>query len=184
MRISGGEAKGRTLKFPSRSTQRPTTDFLREALFNLLGFPADQFFLDLFAGSGSVGLEAASRQAKKVVLVEKSKDLVGIIHENVSLCGYSGKCIIIHDDMQSALRDLDGEKCRFDVIFADPPYNQGFIGKTLSALNEYPVLQKEGVIVFQHSVREPIKTLPDRWSVADQRKYGDNLLTFMRVENA
>jgi 16S rRNA (guanine966-N2)-methyltransferase len=184
MRISGGEAKGRTLKFPSRSTQRPTTDFLREALFNLLGPPADQFFLDLFAGSGSVGLEAASRQAKKVVLVEKSKDLVEIIRENVSLCGYSEQCLIIHANIQSALRDLDREKCSFDVIFADPPYHQGFIGKTLSALNEYPVLQKEGTIVFQHSIREPVKTLPDGWSVADQRKYGDNLLTFIRVECA
>jgi len=184
MRISGGEAKGRALKFPSRSTQRPTTDFLREALFNLLGSPADQFVLDLFAGSGSVGLEAASRQAKKVAFVEKSKDLAEIIHENVSLCGYSEQCQVIHADVRSALRDLYGENCRFDVIFADPPYHQGFIGKTLSALNEYPVLQKEGIIVFQHSVREPIKTLPDGWSVADQRKYGDNLLTFIRVESA
>ncbi|PKN10683.1 MAG: 16S rRNA (guanine(966)-N(2))-methyltransferase RsmD [Deltaproteobacteria bacterium HGW-Deltaproteobacteria-7] len=184
MRISGGEAKGRALKFPPRSTQRPTTDFLREALFNLLGSPADQFFLDLFAGSGSVGLEAASRQAKEVTFVEKSKDLVGVVHENVSLCGYSGKCLVIHADIQSALRDLYGKKCRFDVIFADPPYNQGFIGKTLGALNEYPVLQEEGIIVFQHSVREQIKALPDRWSVADQRKYGDNLLTFLRVESS
>ena len=67
MRISGGEAKGRTLKFPSGSTQRPTTDFLRETLFNLLGSPEDLVFLDLYAGSGSVGLEAASRKAKQVV---------------------------------------------------------------------------------------------------------------------
>lgn len=184
MRISGGEAKGRTLKFPSRSIQRPTTDFLREALFNLLGSPTDQFFLDLFAGSGSVGLEAASRLAKRVTFVEKSKDLVGVIRENVSLLGYSEKCLIIHADIQSALRDLYGRECRFDVIFADPPYNQGFIGETLKGLNEYPVLKEEGIIVFQHSVREQIKTLPDRWFVADQRKYGDNLLTFIRVESS
>lgn len=183
MKISGGEAKGRTLKFPSRSAQRPTTDFLREALFNILGSLADQFFLDLFAGSGSVGLEAASRKAKKVAFVEKSKDLVGVIHENVSLCGYSEKCLVIHADIQSALRDLYRKKCRFDVIFADPPYHHGFIGETLNGLKEYPVLQEEGIIVLQHSIREQMKTLPDRWLLTDQRKYGDNLLTFIRVES-
>jgi 16S rRNA (guanine966-N2)-methyltransferase len=184
MRISGGEVKGRALNFPSRSTQRPTTDFLREALFNLLESPADQFFLDLFAGSGSVGLEALSRKAKKVSFVEKNKALIEVIHDNVSLCGYSEKCLVIHADMRSALRDLYRKKCRFDVIFADPPYNRGFIEETLKVLKEYPVLQEGGIIVLQHSVREPLTLLPQEWSVADQRKYGDNLLTFIRMGGA
>jgi len=182
MRISGGEAKGRILNFPSRSTQRPTTDFLREALFNLLGSPADQSFLDLFAGSGSVGLEALSRQAKWAVFVEKSKILSGVIRENISSCGYSEKCLIIQADIESALRDLYRGKCRFDVIFADPPYNQGYIGETLQVLNEYPVLQADGILVLQHSSREKLPSLPDGWSLADQRKYGDNLLTFIRMD--
>jgi 16S rRNA (guanine966-N2)-methyltransferase len=146
-----------------------------------LGSPADQFFLDLFAGSGSVGLEAASRQAKTVAFVEKSKALIGVIRDNVSLCGYSEKCLVIHADIQSALRDLYGKKCRFDVIFADPPYNRGMISETLKVLKEYPVLQRGGIIVLQHSVREKLTPLPDGWSVADQRKYGDNLLTFIRM---
>ena len=183
MRISGGEAKGRTLNFPSRSNQRPTTDFLREALFNFLRLPADQSFLDLFAGSGSVGLEALSRKAKNVTFVEKSKALVGVIHENILLCGYSEKCQIIHADIQSALRDLYRRKCRFNVVFADPPYNQGLIGETLKGLNEYPVLQEEGTIILQHSVREQLTPLTNQWFVMDQRKYGDNLLTFIRMGN-
>ncbi|HOX14755.1 MAG TPA: 16S rRNA (guanine(966)-N(2))-methyltransferase RsmD [Smithellaceae bacterium] len=183
MRISGGEAKGRTLNFPSRSNQRPTTDFLREALFNVLRLPADQSFLDLFAGSGSVGLEALSRKAKNVTFVEKSKALVGVIHENILLCGYSEKCQIIHADIQSALRDLYRRKCRFNVVFADPPYNQGLIGGTLKGLNEYPVLQEEGTIILQHSVREQLTSLTNQWFVMDQRKYGDNLLTFIRMGN-
>jgi len=185
MRISGGEAKGRTLSFPSRSTQRPTTDFLREALFNLLGLPANQSFLDLFAGSGSVGLEALSRKAGKVTFVEKSKVLIGVIRENVSSCGYSERCFIIHADIRSALRGLYLKKCRFNVIFADPPYNQGFIGETLKVLKEYPVLQEEGgIIVLQHSIREQLTPLTEGWTVADQRKYGDNLLTFIRMGRA
>ncbi len=184
MRICGGEAKGRTLNFPSRSTQRPTTDFLREALFNLLGSPEDQCFLDLFAGSGSVGLEALSRKAKAVTFVEKSKVLIGVIHENASLCVCSEKCRIIHADIKSALRDLYRKECRFNVIFADPPYNQGFISETLKVLKEYPVLQEGGILVLQHSTRELLTPLTDGWFVADQRKYGDNLLTFIRMDNA
>lgn len=172
------------MHFPSRSNQRPTTDFLRETLFNLLGSSADQFFLDLFAGSGSVGLEAASRQAKTVVFVEISKTLAGVIRDNVSLCGYSERCLIIQADIEWALSDLYRKECRCDVIFADPPYNQGFIGETLQVLKEYPVLQADGIIVLQHSVREKLPSLPDGWFLADQRKYGDNLLTFIRMGSA
>ena len=173
------------MSFPSRSTQRPTTDFLRETLFNLLGLPENQSFLDLFAGSGSVGLEALSRKAGEVTFVEKSKVLIGVIRENVSSCGYSERCFIIHADIRSDLRGLHLKKRRFNVIFADPPYNQGFIGETLKALKEYPVLQEEGgIIVLQHSTREQLVPLTDGWSMADQRKYGDNLLTFIRMGRA
>lgn len=184
MRISGGEAKGRTIKFPSHSAQRPTTDFLREALFNLLERPVDQSFLDLFAGSGSVGLEALSRKAKSVTFVEKNKSLIDVIRENVSLCGYSEKCLLVHADVQSALRDLYKKKCRYNVVFADPPYNQGLIEETLTVLKKYPVLQDGGALVIQHSVRESLPEFKDGWSVEDQRKYGDNYLSFIRMDTA
>jgi 16S rRNA (guanine966-N2)-methyltransferase len=184
MRISGGEAKGRTIKFPSHCAQRPTTDFLREALFNLLERPVDQIFLDLFAGSGSVGLEALSRKAKAVTFVEKNKVLVEVIRENVSMCGYSEKCLLVQADVQSALRDLYKKKCRYDVVFADPPYNQGLIEETLTVLKKYPVLQDGGALVMQHSVREPLPELENGWSVEDQRKYGDNYLSFIRMGTA
>jgi 16S rRNA (guanine966-N2)-methyltransferase len=183
MRISGGEAKGRTLKFPSGSTQRPTTDFLRETLFNLLGSPEDLVFLDLYAGSGSVGLEAASRKAKQVVFVEKNRDLIGVIRKNVSLCGYEDRCMIIHADVQTALRDLYRKRNGFDVIFADPPYNKGFIGETLQLLAQYPVFGENGFVVLQHSIKEQ-PVLSTEWFITDQRKYGDNLLTLLRMGGA
>jgi len=183
MRISGGEAKGRTLKFPSWSTQRPTTDFLRETLFNLLGSPEDLVFLDLYAGSGSVGLEAASRKAKQVVFVEKNRDLIGVIRKNVSLCGYEDRCMIIHADVQTALRDLYRKRNGFDVIFADPPYNKGFIGETLQLLAQYPVFGENGFVVLQHSIKEQ-PVLSAEWFITDQRKYGDNLLTLLRMGGA
>lgn len=181
MRITGGEAKGRTFHFPSRSNSRPTSDFLRETLFNLTGFPEDQFFLDLFAGSGSVGLEALSRKAKKVVFVEKSKSLAGIIRENVSLCGYSEKSLVVAADIQYALRDLCGKQNRFDIVFADPPYHQGLISETLKLLGQYAVLQEAGIIILQHSQKEQPEVLPEGMYLADQRKYGENILTFVRM---
>ncbi|MBP7232500.1 MAG: 16S rRNA (guanine(966)-N(2))-methyltransferase RsmD [Syntrophaceae bacterium] len=182
MRICAGEAKGRLLKFPAGSRQRPTTDFLKEALFNILGSPAGQSFLDLFAGSGSVGLEALSRKAGEAVFVEIRKELYGVIWKNAALCGYLEKCRIVQGDVQSVLQNLNHRKCRFDVIFADPPYNRGFIGRTLKALELNPVLREDGVMVFQHSIREYPSPLPEGWFVADQRKYGENGLTFIRMD--
>ncbi len=184
MRISGGEAKGRTLDFPSRSTQRPTTDFLREAVFNLLGAQSGRTFLDVFAGSGSVGIEALSRGAREAAFVEKSKVLAAVIQKNLSRLGYADKGRIITADFQSALRDLYKKNCRFDVIFADPPYNEGYIARTLRTLEEYPALAPEGVLVLQHSVREEATAPGEGWSVEDQRRYSENLLTFLRVVKA
>ncbi len=183
MRITGGNLKGRTLRFPSRSASRPTTDFLREALFNLLEPQTDRSFLDLYAGSGAVGLEAASRGAKPVVFVEKSPKLIGVIRENVSLCGCSEQSRIIHNDVASALRALCDQPCRFDVVFADPPYCRGYIGEALKVLQSCPVMEKGGTLVLQHSMREPLPMLPGRWRVENRRKYGENLLTFIRMES-
>ncbi|MBP7341399.1 MAG: 16S rRNA (guanine(966)-N(2))-methyltransferase RsmD [Syntrophaceae bacterium] len=181
MRISGGEAKGRTLSFPARSIQRPTTDFLREAIFNLLGAQSGRTFLDVFAGSGSVGIEALSRGARAAAFVEKSKMLATVIRENLCRCGYAEKGRIITADFQSALRDLYKKNCRYDVIFADPPYNEGYIERILRALEAYPSFTPEGVLVLQHSAREAATNTGVGWSIEDQRKYGDNLLTFLKV---
>jgi 16S rRNA (guanine966-N2)-methyltransferase len=181
MRITGGEAKGRTFHFPPKSSSRPTSDFLREAVFNILGFPENQHFLDLYAGSGSVGLEALSRRAKNVVFVEKSKPLASIIRQNIALCGFSEKSLIIANDVQSALRDLCNKQRRFDILFADPPYHQGLIEETLRWLEKYPVLQKDGIIILQHSRKEQPVNWPDGMHLADQRKYGENILSFVRM---
>ncbi len=184
MRITGGESKGRIFNFPSRSNSRPTSDFLREALFNLLGSVEEQYFLDLFSGSGSVGLEALSRKACKVVFVEKNKTLAGIIHKNVSSLGYQEKSLIMPSDMQTALKDLYGKQYKFGVIFSDPPYHQGQIIETLRQLKQYPVLEPDGMIVLQHSSRETPAELPDGMFLTDQRKYGENFLTFVRMDMA
>ena len=183
MRIIGGKVKGRTLHFPSGSKERPTSDFLREALFNLLGSLQDKTFLDLFAGSGSVGLEAASRGAQVVYFVEKNKNLVEIIKKNIQTCCLDNKCRIIAGDIEFGLRDLFRKKYEFDIIFADPPYNRDLVGATLKFLSKYQVLRKDGVVVIQHSIKENFTEFVDNNIYqTDQRKYGDNALTFLKME--
>lgn len=180
MRIIGGEAKGRTLHFPSRSKERPTSDFLREALFNLLGPLQNKTFLDLFAGSGSVGLEAASRGARVVYFVEKNKQLVEVIKKNIQTCCLDKKCRIIAGDIDFGLNDLFRKKYEFDIIFADPPYNRKLVEATWKSLSKHQAIRKDGIIVIQHSIKETFSELADNIYQADQRKYGDNALTFLK----
>jgi 16S rRNA (guanine966-N2)-methyltransferase len=180
MRIIGGEAKGRTLHFPSRSEERPTSDFLREALFNLLGPLQNKTFLDLFAGSGSVGLEAASRGAQVVYFVEKNKQLVEVIKKNIQTCCLGIKCRIIAGDIDFGLDDLFRKKNEFDIIFADPPYNRELVEATLKSLSKKKVFRKDSLIVIQHSIKEIYYELDDNIYQTDQRKYGDNALTFLK----
>ena len=189
MRIVGGMAKGRTLHFPAGSKERPTSDFLREALLNLLGPVSGKLFLDLFAGSGSVGLEAASRGAKAVYFIEKNKVLATVAQKNIENCGLEKKCRIINADVRSGLNDLNKKKCKFDIIFADPPYNNGLVETTMKLLKEYPVFSQGALIVIQHSTREDFGSFlaesvcaEDVWHQIDQRKYGDNTISFLKVE--
>ena len=183
MRIIGGNAKGRILKFPSSSKERPTSDFLREALFNLLGPLPGKSFLDLFAGSGSVGIEAASRGAEEIIFIEKDKKIAAVAQKNIDACGLDKQCRIISRDIGPGLRDLFKSKYEFDLVFADPPYSQGLVAETIRLLKENPVFTEESIVIIQHSVREDVKALLDTETILiDQRKYGDNALTFLKME--
>ena len=189
MRIIGGKAKGRSLHFPAGSKERPTSDFLREALLNLLGDVTDKSFLDLFSGSGSVGLEVASRGAKEVCFIEKDKIMASFAKKNIESCGFENKCRIINADIRSGLNNLIKKKCKFDIVFADPPYNKGLVETTIKLLKEYPVYKQDALIVIQHSTREDFGLVlaesfdgETLWQRIDQRKYGDNVISFLKVE--
>jgi 16S rRNA (guanine966-N2)-methyltransferase len=181
MRVIGGKAGGRTIQFPSASRERPTSDFLRETLFNILGSLAEKSFLDLFAGSGSVGIEAASRGAKKIVLIEKDKKIAVVARKNVVACNLDSVCRIIARDVSAGLGDLFKNKIKFDIVFADPPYNRGLVEVTLKLLKQSPVFTEEAIVVVQHSTREDAKPLlNENLILTDQRIYGDNALTFFK----
>lgn len=179
MRIIGGTARKRRIIVPSRGVLRPTTDRVKEALFQLLPEIEDKVFLDLYAGTGNCGLEALSRGAKRVLFVEKDRPLAQSIRKNIDNLGFSNAGSVFIRDAVAALGFFAAEGSLFDVIFADPPYEQGFVHLILRKMTAVKVLAEEGVFVLQHSRREGISdTVEGTLSIVDQRSYGDTVLSF------
>ncbi len=170
------------MHFPPGSKERPTSDFLREALFNMLGPLEEKTFLDLFAGSGSVGLEAASRGAREVFFIEKNKNLAEIIKKNIQKCRLDGSCFVIATDIEKGLSNLFKKECKADIIFIDPPYNNNMVGTTLNLFNRYQIFKEDVAIVIQHSMKENFTaSMDNNIYLKDQRKYGENILTFLKM---
>jgi 16S rRNA (guanine966-N2)-methyltransferase len=193
MRIIAGKAKGRTLVAPKAKNLRPTTDRVKESLFNILPVMGAQF-LDLFAGAGSVGLEAVSRGASRVILVENHGACAEAIRVNIERCGFlnmpldgieeePGQFIeVIEIPVDRGLRLLGHRGERFDIIFIDPPYERDLIGETLRLIRTQELMSREGVLVVQHSAREEIPARREGYRIEDSRRYGETALTFLRLQ--
>lgn len=184
MRIIGGIFKGRKLKFPKRKTTRPTSSKVREALFNIImSRVSDCVFVDLFAGSGAVGLEALSRGARFVIFIEKDVRACGIIKQNIKNLGIDeNKTLIICDDAISGLKKLEKKRYSFDIIFIDPPYYKKMIKPCLSFLKSSAQMSSDAIIILQYSKDEIISTKD--FIVNKEKKYGRTFLSFLtRSEN-
>jgi 16S rRNA (guanine966-N2)-methyltransferase len=179
MRVIGGQARGRKLIAPKGSTIRITTDGVKESLFNILHPLEGRSFLDLFAGTGNVGIEAISRGAGDVVFVEMDRLHAGTIRKNLDLCGIDTGFEIVSKTVKKGIELLSMKDKCFDIIFADPPYEKGLIEKTLSILGEHRITSKNGVLVMEHSSNEACPSNND-FVVTDQRKYGDTVISFLR----
>jgi len=180
MRVISGNAKGRPLFLPPKSTARPTSDRIKEALFNILAPVKGKNFLDVFAGSGSVGVEALSRGAARVAFIEKEAAHCDYINKNLLRCGFTERYDIFGTEVKKAIPILQKKGMRFDILFADPPYEAGLVKDTCELLADQTLLASDSMIIFQHSVREEQDWRQVRGlTVVDQRKYGDTLLTFL-----
>jgi len=188
MRITTGIYKGRNLKMPGGI--RPTQNLARKAIFDIIGDIEGLTFLELFAGSGAVGLEAASRGARGVVFVENGGTCVKTINDNIALLQGSGipqaqakGYLVIQADANEAIKQLNRQNKSFDIIFFDPPYCKGdseesLAKKTLQTLSVYDILPPTGLIIAQYSKKE---TLPEHLGVLSLLKlsvYGDTKLSF------
>ncbi|MFN7965691.1 MAG: 16S rRNA (guanine(966)-N(2))-methyltransferase RsmD [Acidobacteriota bacterium] len=182
MRIIGGEFRGRTLAAVPKSGVRPTADPVREALFNILGQQLDgRCFVDLAAGTGAVGLEAYSRGARPVALVEKDRGAIQTIRRNIERLEGGGAplqgLILVHSDVAKWLRsEAFSQLPRVDLVFVDPPYGFPTLGSWLEALGNTGCLTDESLVVVEHRSGDPPQP-PPGFQTAWTRRYGDSGLT-------
>lgn len=177
MRIIGGEARGRRLRGPKGDTTRPMTDRAREALFNILGPDVvDAAVLDLFAGTGSLGLEALSRGADRCVFVESDRRMAEVLGENIEAVGLGGEVVVA-----SVERYLAGAaRLPADLAFVDPPYGLELpsVSEVLAALARH--LAPGATVIVHRRVGEPPPEAP--WPLVDERTYGSVRLWWYRDE--
>jgi 16S rRNA (guanine(966)-N(2))-methyltransferase RsmD len=174
MRIISGRHRGRRLRAVEADSVRPTPDRVRESVFNILGQNLEEMaFLDLYAGSGGVGLEASSRGARPVVLVERDPDACRTCRENIALLGCEGVVELVCDDVHSALGRLEETAARFDVVFADPPYTDPAspLEGLLARLEEAGLVAGEGIVVLQQRRGRPVPEHPT-YQLRGPRHYG------------
>jgi len=174
MRILTGKYKGRLLKMPKGI--RPTQNRVRKAIFDILGDIEGLSFLELFAGSGAVGLEALSRGVAELVMVENNSQGLPVIKANIESLGLSN-CELFPMETEEAIGVLAKNKKKFEVIFLDPPYYQGLPKKTLQLLSACDILAPAGLIIIQHFTKD---NLPDELGgliLLKRYKYGSTLLS-------
>ena len=177
MRIISGQARGRKLLAPEGLDTRPTTDRVKESMFNLIipYIPADTV-LDLFGGSGALGIEALSRGCKSCVFIESNKAAVGVIKKNLELSRQDSKAEVITLD---AFTYLNRTSTKFDIIFLDPPYNKGLLAKAVELISTLDLLSENGIIVAESEVggEEP----PNGYfEVLKRTKYGKTTVFVLR----
>ncbi|NLN59441.1 MAG: 16S rRNA (guanine(966)-N(2))-methyltransferase RsmD [Deltaproteobacteria bacterium] len=183
MRIIGGSQRGFLFKTPKGVHVRPTTDMIREALFNILQPVSGKTFLDTFAGTGGVGMEALSRGAAQVVFLEKKMTLVRSIWDLAKELSYEHKVNVISSDVKKGIPQVAELDIEFDNVFLDPPYQRGLIEDTITRIGEAGLIGENSVMVVQHSKREPVRVTHEKFIIEQQRKYGDSMLTFIKIKS-
>jgi len=180
MRIISGSSKGRKLVTPRNRSLRPTSDRVKESIFNILrGEIEGRLVLDLFAGTGNLGIEALSRGARKVVFVEKGRQALGLIEKNLAQFGLEERSEVLPVDANRAIGILKQRGKTFDLIFMDPPYEKGLIEKTLLRLSSQPVYRKDSLLVVEHHRREVLPPILHGWNLIRQRQMGETVISFL-----
>jgi 16S rRNA (guanine966-N2)-methyltransferase len=180
MRVIAGTCKGRRLVAPKGSHTRPALDRIKESIFSILFSVSGQTVLDLFAGSGSVGIEALSRGAVHATFVENNAAALRAMTTNLEACGFEQQSTILKQDVARALDKLARRNSSFDLIFVDPPYLKGLVNSTLSKIGSSSLAHHETRIIVEHHPKEPIEDL-DGLVLTDTRKYGQTLISFLKT---
>lgn len=182
MRVISGTARGTKLYSLEGNNTRPTLDRVKESLFNIIGLTVrDSVVLDLFSGSGAIGIEAASRGAEKVILCDKSKDAINIINKNIEKTRLQQNTKVINSDYKEALKKAN---CKYDIIYIDPPYATNLVKDSVEEILKNEYLNDSGIIIIETDEEERIykelNEIEEKIDIYDKRKYGRVILIFLR----
>lgn len=176
MRIISGIARGRRLKAPTGRNIRPTADRVRESIFNLLGPGSFQgLVLDLFSGTGALGIEALSRGAQQAVFVEKDHRAASLIRENLALCGFEERARLLIKNVRGFLEEVD-HQAPFSLVLMDPPYGQGLIEVSLALLTAQEWLQEGARVICESEVGLVLPENIGALTLQKKRRYGQILV--------
>lgn len=177
LRVVAGKYRGRKLDQPNKAITRPTMDRVKESIFNVIQFQISQtLVLDLFAGSGSLGIEALSRGAMKVIAVDKSPEAIKILTQNVEKLAINN-IEIVKQEVLSFLKSASGKK--FDFIFLDPPFKEyKLYNQVLQAICEAKILKRLGLIILETNAPKQIQ-IPEELIIQKQKKYGVSNVMFL-----
>lgn len=180
MRVISGKLKGRGLKGYHIQGTRPTMDRVKESVFaSIQDRIVDSVVLDLFAGSGALGIEAISNGARECYFVDSNRECIKVIRDNLQSLGIEDKCLVMQSDYQEALKNFKRKKYQFDLIFIDPPYRYHLKNEILRMIMEWELLSDDGIIVFEYQEEEEI----DRDILLDlikTKKYGDKYVSIYK----
>ena len=178
MRVITGSARGCRLKELEGMETRPTTDRVKEGLFNIIQFDIEgRKVLDLFAGTGQLGIECLSRGAASAVFVDRRTDAVKLIRENLKATRLSDKARVVSGDSMEFLKSL---RESFDLIFLDPPYEAGLLEPAIAHIAKFDILSPHGIIVAEHPVEKAMPALAEPYRIQKTYRYGKIALTLYR----
>ncbi len=178
MRILTGSYKGKILKGPKTGI-RPTKAIVRSAIFNILGDVInDAIVIDIFAGTGAMGIEALSRGARFCIFIEKNP---GVLLKNIKALDLNDRIKVIKQDFRPGLKKL--RDMVFDVVFIDPPYRTGYLNEALKLLYFYNLLKEESIVVVEYSNFYPC-AIDERYKVIKEKRYGNTLVSFLKIKGS
>lgn len=181
LRVITGKAKGHRLKAPKGLSTRPTTDRVKESLFNIIGLiPSTSTVLDLFSGTGNIGIEFLSRGAQECIFIDNSYSSIKIINENLSNTRLLQQSQVFKNDVNNVIRILGKKKRKFNYIFMDPPYEKDLALPTLENICHEEILEGNGLVIVEHESQSSFPEKVSSMHKIDSRRYGGTTITFFK----
>ncbi|RBP68287.1 16S rRNA (guanine(966)-N(2))-methyltransferase RsmD [Alkalibaculum bacchi] len=183
MRVITGTAKGKKLLTPKDERVRPTTDRIKETLFNIINpYIRDAVIIDCFAGTGGVGIEALSRGARQAYFIDNHRESIKLIRKNLEIARLEEKGVVLPVEASSALTSLANKNVKADIIFMDPPYHLNIISRLVEIISQNNLLAEDGIIIAEHDNRIELKDQIERFAKVDQRVYGTTIMSYYKEQ--